>query len=179
MSQTSDGVAGSGQKVKMNVVLHYVRNLHFEYADKSSLFTKVEQKQLAGRPEVKAQVNIIGQHIRNNVYESIMDARVAVSVENVELYTITFSYATVVIIDDVESYSDTQKQYATTVQAAYLAFPFARRVLFDVTRDSGSTPISLDAIDFDKLYNDSKLASAAQSGESKTIANGIADGASV
>ena len=37
-----------------------------------------------------------------------------------------------------------------------LLFPFARRVISDVTGDGGYTPLMLDPIDFKLLYHNSK-----------------------
>ena len=158
-------------QAKINVLMHYVRESSFRYVDSSSLFTKIEQKVLVGRPEVKAQVNIIGQQIKDNVFESIMEMRVRVSVNGSDIYTADFNYCTVISLDDANSYGPQEKQYITTVKAAYLMFPFARRVLFDMTRDSGATPISLDPINFEQMYIDSqnRAAAANSSEEAKNV----------
>jgi preprotein translocase subunit SecB len=149
-------------------MLHYLRRSVFSYNDKSSLFTKIEQKQLAGKPEVMAQINSLGQRLRDNIFESVLEIKVKASVNDVEVYTAEFQYATVVAIDDADSYSPDEQQYITTVKVGYLAFPFARRYLFDMTRDSGSTPISLDPIDFDKMYHESRERAAAEGSAEST-----------
>jgi preprotein translocase subunit SecB len=42
------------------------------------------------------------------------------------------------------------------------AFPFARRIISDVTRDGGFPPVNVDNIDFVNLYRQQLLARQAQ-----------------
>jgi len=45
-----------------------------------------------------------------------------------------------------------QVQPVCLVECPRLLFPFARRVLSDLTRDGGMPPILLDPVDFGALY---------------------------
>ena len=38
------------------------------------------------------------------------------------------------------------------VDCPFVLFPFARRVIADITRDGGFPPLMLDPIDFNQLY---------------------------
>ena len=48
------------------------------------------------------------------------------------------------------------------IECPRLIFPFARRVVADITRDGGYSPLLLDPIDFSALYRDHKNQMAAQ-----------------
>ncbi len=48
-------------------------------------------------------------------------------------------------------------QQALLIQAPFMLFPFARRIVADVVRDGGMPPLMIEPIDFVALYQ-SKLA---------------------
>jgi preprotein translocase subunit SecB len=143
-------------EAKFKVMLQYLRDLKFYYSNNESLFTKLEQKQLDGKPEIMAQVNVVGHLLRGDIFESVLELKITASVNGKEVYTANLQYATVVTLIDADSYTDDERQYITTVIVGSFAFPFARCILFNITRDSGSTPISLDPIDFAQMYAESQ-----------------------
>lgn len=149
-------MAALSSKAKVNIMMHYMRESSFRYQDDSSLFIKAEQKLLSARPDVRAQVNIVGQHIRDNVFESTMDIDMRVSMNNAVIYELRVVYSTVFTIDNADGYDDSVKKYIATVTAPYMMFPFARKVIFDITQNSGMMPIAMDPMDFAKMYEDAQ-----------------------
>ena len=49
---------------------------------------------------------------------------------------------------------DTEKEMILLVHCPALLFPYARRIISDLTRDGGYLPLMISLIDFLKLYNE-------------------------
>ncbi len=58
-----------------------------------------------------------------------------------------------------------QVQPVCLIECPRLLFPFARRILSDLTRDGGVPPILLDPVDFTALYERQKAETKATQGE--------------
>jgi preprotein translocase subunit SecB len=62
-----------------------------------------------------------------------------------------------------------QVQPVCLVECPRLLFPFARRVLSDLTRDGGMPPILLDPVDFGALYQRQQMEAQAAPNDGETI----------
>jgi preprotein translocase subunit SecB len=60
------------------------------------------------------------------------------------------------------------------IECPRLLFPFARRIIAEVTRDGGHPPLMVDPIDFVSLYQKQKASEAA--GQTGQAANPAAGG---
>lgn len=65
------------------------------------------------------------------------------------------------------------KERIVFIECPRMLFPFARRVVADVSRDGGFPPLMIDPVDFIALYQQQKARQAsAQNGESNSLAAG-------
>ena len=62
----------------------------------------------------------------------------------------------------IKNLPEDQLQPFLMVEAPRQIFPFARRILSDITRDGGFPPLMLEPIDFAKLYHQQIQAAAEQ-----------------
>nr|TFG55346.1 MAG: protein-export chaperone SecB [Hyphomicrobiales bacterium] len=82
-------------------------------------------------------------------YEIILKLRINAVDETVTMFIVELAYAAYVILKDVpEDYV----QQILMIEIPRQIFPFARRIVADVTRDGGMVPLMLDPIDFLAIY---------------------------
>jgi preprotein translocase subunit SecB len=90
-------------------------------------------------------------------YEIVLKMRVTAVDETVTMFIVELAYAAYVILKDVpEDYI----QQVLMIEIPRQIFPFARRIVSDVTRDGGMMPLMLEPIDFLAIYR-KKMAEAA------------------
>ena len=134
----------------------YIKDLSFENPRApASIFS------LREAPQMDVSINLAAQRLDEKVFElSIHIATRAVS-EKTTIFLCDVVYAGVI---EVQSIADDILEQTIFIQGAQLLFPFARRVIADLTRDGGFPPLQLDPMDFAALYAqrqpDSSTASA-------------------
>ena len=83
------------------------------------------------------------------MYEMTM--RIATRARNGEenLFLVDLTYAGVFQVSGIDP---ERMEAVIMIDCPFVLFPFARRVIADVTRDGGFPPLMLDPIDFHSLY---------------------------
>ena len=151
----TNGAAAQPVPVKMNVLAQFVRDLSFENI--------LSQKGAQGdvQPDVQVQVNLDAKkRTTDNQYEVILKLQVTSKAKESDdtLFVIELEYAGVFHIENVP---DEQLHPFLLIECPRMLFPFARRIVSDVTRDGGFPPLNLETIDFLQLYR-TELARRAQ-----------------
>ena len=141
--------------VKMNVLAQFVRDLSFENI--------LSQKGTAGevQPDVQVQVNLDAKkRTAEHQYEVVMKLKVESKSKGSDttLFLLEMDYAGVFHIENVP---EDQLHPFLLIECPRMLFPFARRIVSDVTRDGGFPPLNLEMIDFVALYRN-ELARRAQ-----------------
>lgn len=104
-------------------------------------------------PAIDISVDLNAQRLQDNVFElAIHIAARAIHEKN----TIFLSDLVYGGIFEVKADNDAAFEKLVLVDCAYLLFPFARRVISDLTRDGGFPPLQLEPIDFAHLYEQNK-----------------------
>lgn len=100
-------------------------------------------------PKMEVNVDLAGQKVGESVYE--LEIKVAIKANGKEepLFVTELSYAGLFQIANVE---ENRVQPMLFIDCAFILFPFARRVIADVTRDGGFPPLMMEPIDFHALY---------------------------
>lgn len=92
-------------------------------------------------------------------YEVVLKLRVTATDETVTMFIVELAYAAFVVLKDVpEDYL----QQILMIEIPRQTFPFARRIVSDVTRDGGMLPLMLEPIDFVAIYQKKMAESAGQ-----------------
>jgi preprotein translocase subunit SecB len=126
----------------------YVKDLSFENPRApASLFS------LREAPAMEVNVSLAAQRLDANVFELTIQIAVRATADKVTIFLSDLSYGGVL---ELQNIPDEQIEPAVFVQGAQLIYPFARRVIADVTRDGGFPPLQLEPIDFNAMYRDQK-----------------------
>lgn len=142
MADEANGTAAPAAP-RMQIVTQYVRDLSFENI--------AAQKGIAedGKPDVRVQVNIDAQQRPQDRFEVALKLRVDSKAGEAQVFILELDYAGIFLIQNVPA---DQIHPLLMIECPRLMFPYARRIVSDVTRDGGYPPLSLEQIDFMALY---------------------------
>ena len=146
MAETANGSAQAAPQVKMNILAQYIRDMSFE----NILARKPSSGQV--QPDVKVQVALDAQKRETgNQYEVAMKLNVQSNAKDSgdPLFVLELEYMGLFQIDGVP---EEQLHPFLLIECPRMLFPFARRIVSDVTRDGGFPPLNLENIDFVQLY---------------------------
>lgn len=134
------------QAPKMNVLAQFVRDLSFENI--------LSQKGAGGevQPDVQVQVNLDAKKRSvENQYEVVLKLKVdSKSKSNgAQLFLLELDY---VGVFNIENVPEDQLHPFLLIECPRMLFPFARRIVSDMSRDGGFPPLNLEMIDFLALY---------------------------
>ena len=152
------GVASNEEdngEVQISILGQYIKDLSFENPTPAQTIQKLSTEQ----PSMNINVNLNAQQMGDGVYEvDLKITATALSGEDTAfvaelLYSGLFG---------IKNLPEDQLQPFLMVEAPRQIFPFARRILSDITRDGGFPPLMLEPIDFAKLYHQQIQAAAEQ-----------------
>lgn len=139
--------ASEPQQVKMSVLAQYIRDMSFENAVALKGINAAEVQ-----PDVQVNVSIDARK-RNvdNQYDVITKYKVVSKnkLSDDVLFVLELDYAGVFKIEGVP---EEQLHPFLLIECPRLLFPFVRRIISDMTRDSGFPPLNVDSVDFLALY---------------------------
>lgn len=121
----------------------YVKDLSFENPSAPAIF------QAQAAPQIDVQFNIASAQVGEEVYEVVLKIEVKAQVGDQVGFLVDLSYAGLFALRNVPA---DQIQPFLLAEAPRLLFPFARRVVADVTRDGNFPPLVLEPLDFGSLY---------------------------
>jgi preprotein translocase subunit SecB len=162
MAETDAAAEQPVEQVKMQILGQFVRDMSFENI--------LAQKGLKteGRPNISVQVALDAKKRdgAENQFEIAIKLNVKSETENSSetLFMLELDYAGIFHIENVP---EAQMHPFLMIECPRMLFPFARRIVHDLTRDGGFPPLNLDNIDFVQLYRqDIQRRAEAQQAES-------------
>jgi preprotein translocase subunit SecB len=151
-------------QVQMRVLGQFIRDMSFENV--------MSQKGANGevQPDVSVQVNLdVKKRSQEHQYE--VGLKLKVESKNKPssqmLFLLELDY---VGVFQVEGVPEEQLHPFLLIECPRMIFPFARRIVSDITRDGGFPPLNLDNIDFVGLYRNEVLRRQAEQGGQKADA---------
>lgn len=131
---------------QMRVLAQFIRDLSFENI--------LSQKGATGdvKPQIQVQVALDAKRRpADNQYEVSTKYTVTATNQDKEdtLFVMELEYAGLFLL---ENFSDEQLHPFLMIECPRMLFPFARRVVSDLTREGGFPPVNLDTVDFLALY---------------------------
>jgi preprotein translocase subunit SecB len=111
------------------------------------------------KPDIQVNVQVKAVPLNQNFFEVLLDVDIqgTLKEENPEvLFDLKLSYGSLIKIEN-ENASEDDVPYILMVRVPYLAFPFVRNLVADLTRESGQVPVFLTPMDFDYLYQEQNL----------------------
>ena len=136
----------------------YIKDLSFENPRApESLVVMPDQP-----PRIDLNVNIKVDKVQENVYETMLHVDASAKGQNGTLFLVDLKYAG---LFELVGIPEDRLQPILFVDCPFVLYPFARRVVADVTRDGGFPPLTLDNIDFIALYRQQLAQRQAQQAE--------------
>ena len=160
MAENANGAAPQQPaQVRMQVLGQFIRDLSFENV--------VAQKGVSGAevsPEIQVQVSLDARKRPAEHQLEVISKYKVTSVNKADkanLFLLELEYGG---IFHVEGVPEDQLHAYLLIECPRLLFPFARRIVSDVTRDGGFPPLNIDTVDFLALYRNeiARRASASQ-----------------
>lgn len=152
-----NGASPTAPKVNMRILAQYMRDLSFENA--------AAQKKLQGsnvQPDIQVQVSLdANKREAENQYEVGTKFKVTSrnKADGDTLFIVELDY---VGLFQIEGVPQEQMHPFLLIECPRMIFPFARRIIADVTRDGGFPSLNLDNVDFLALYKQELQRQAAQ-----------------
>jgi preprotein translocase subunit SecB len=145
--------ADANAKPSMALRAQYIKDLSFENPRApASLFGLKEA------PQMEVSINLGAQKLDENVVELAMQISVRAIAEKTTIFLTDLVYAGVL---ELRNIPEAQQEQAIFIAGAQLVYPFARRVVADVTRDGGFPSLQLEPIDFAQMYAERRSRAAA------------------
>ena len=122
----------------------YIKDLSFEnpHSPQSLLVSN-------DRPGIDVNVDLKAQKLQDNIYEMTLHISARAVTDGNTLFLVDLAYAGIFQITNIPP---EHIEPMILIDCPFVLFPFARRVIADVTRDGGFPPLMLDPIDFHALY---------------------------
>src|SRR5690606_26222795 len=131
----------------------YIKDLSFEnpHAPQSLLANNA-------RPAIDVNVDLKAQKLQDDIYEMTLHIGAKATSEGSTMFLVELAYAGIFQIQNIPA---ERIEPLVLIDCPFVLFPFARRVISDITRDGGFPPLMLDPIDFHALYTQNKSKPAA------------------
>lgn len=140
------------QAPSLRVLAQYIKDLSFENPG-----TQAQNEQMATDLgiDVKAAPHAQG----NGIFEVSIKLTATAKAGEAVLFITELDYAGAFQLQNVP---DQDVEPMLLIECPRILFPFARRIIADITFDGGFPPLRVDPIDFVSLYQQQKAAGAAQ-----------------
>ncbi len=129
---------------RMVVKAQYLRDSSFE-----NLAVRSGDGRVEGKPEIQVAVNLDAKKRSETVYEVILKVTAKANHGAAATFVVEIEYGG---LFEVTGVPETQLHPMLLIEGPRLLFPFARRIVADLTRDGGYPPLMLDPVDFAALY---------------------------
>jgi preprotein translocase subunit SecB len=142
--KTAAAAASDDNEIQVRVVGQFIKDLSFENPNVG--------KMLEGpgdNPNLKIEVNVNANQMGPDLYGSDIEFSAVASSAAGKIYELELIYGG---LFKIESMPPQALEPFLLINCPALIFPFARRLIADITREGGFPPLLLDPIDFSQLY---------------------------
>ena len=177
MAETGAQGGAQPQVPQVKILAHYVRDLSFENVG------VMQGTPAQGQPDIQIQVHLDGGHMGEGNYQLNLKINAKAVAQEHTRFLVELDYGGVFSIQNAP---ETHVHPILFIECPRLLWPFARRVVADVTRDGGYPSLMLDNIDFAQLYRqkveemrrrqEAEGAEAGAPGESETAGQASGEG---
>ena len=143
-SPKNTGDNETGEQPGLQILTQYVRDLSFENPAAPALSPPD-----GGAPDVSVDANVNARKLTENDFEVGLKFTIQAKFSDQTAFIAELLYCGVFRLINIP---ENDVRPVLLIEAPRQLFPFARRILADVTRDGGYPPIMLDPIDFLDLY---------------------------
>lgn len=137
--------AGSQPQVpSLRILSQYVKDLSFENPGAP------DSMRAGGAPNIDMAIDVQARKAGDDVYEVVLNFNARAVRENDEVVFIAeLAFGGLFQLANIETQD---REPFLLIECPRLIFPFARRILADVTRDGGFPPLMIDPVDFAQMF---------------------------
>ena len=132
----------------IKVINQYIKDLSFEIPNAPQIFLQNQEK-----PDIAISVDIEVKKIAEQAFEITLKIKAEATAKEQKIFICEITYCGIFLLQDIE---EKLVEQVLLVYCPNLLFPFLRRIISNVTADSGFPPLMLDPIDFANLYSKRK-----------------------
>ena len=101
------------------------------------------------KPALRIEVNVNATKLADKAFESLIEFKAEATSKSSVIYDLELAYAG---LFQIENLPEQALEPFLLINCPALLFPFLRRLVADLTREGGFTPLWLDPIDFAALF---------------------------
>lgn len=135
---------GQGSQSQIRVIAQYIKDLSFENPNVRKLLGSPGEA-----PNLRVEVNVNATKIADKAFESAIHLKAEATNNLGTIYDLELAYAGMF---HIENMPEATLEPFLLINCPALLFPFARRLVADLTREGGFPPLLLDPIDFGELF---------------------------
>ncbi|WP_412545044.1 protein-export chaperone SecB [Maricaulis sp. MIT060901] len=148
----------------LRILTQFIKDLSFENP------SYTDSARSSKPPNIDLGIDVQARTISPDTYEVTLNFSARAAGENDEVVFIAeLAYAGLFQMANI---ADADREPFLLIECPRMIFPFARRILADVTRDGGFPPLMLDPVDFANLYRAQLAKRAAAAPGADTNGNG-------
>jgi len=142
----------------IRVLSQYIKDLSFENPGAS----------IQAQPNIELGIDVGAgpQADKPNVFEVILKLRARAGTKETTLFLLEMEYAGQF---HVEGLSQPNLEAVLLIECPRILFPFARRIIADISSEGGFPPLRIDPVDFQALYAAQKQRAAAEAQPAPTL----------
>lgn len=150
----------NNQTPHVSVVSQYVKDFSFENPDAPKSLTKSSD---TPQVDLSLDLNVSKIEDLDGTYEVSINIEAKATVPEMTLFVVELVYAGLFTLENIP---EDQVEAVLAIHCPNMIFPFARRMISDITQESGYQPLRIDPIDFARMYHQ-KLAEQESTQETK------------
>jgi len=142
-----NGGADQGQQaagVVFRVAAQYIKDLSFENPNVLKMMDGPGDS-----PNLEIGINVTADAVKDDFYESAIELKAHATSKAGTIYDLECVYGG---LFEVKNVPQNQLEPFLLINCPAMLFPFVRRLVADLTRESGYPPLALDPVDFGALY---------------------------
>lgn len=147
-TQPQDNAPQQGPAIR--VLSQYIKDLSFENPGA----TVQDQPNI----ELGIDVGATPKQGSEGAYEVTLKLKARAGTQNTALFLIEMDYAG---LFQLQGFSQADMEPILLIECPRILFPFARRIIADISAEGGFPPLRIDPVDFGALYNTQKQRAAA------------------
>ena len=160
-NQAAQGAAEQAQDTRpqLGIRTQYIKDLSFENPSAAERPPEAERS-----PDIQVNVQVAVRRLEAPNFEVTLQITANARYQEKPVFLVELTYAGVFTLIGIPQEA---LEPTLLVECPRLLFPFARRIVADVTRDGGFPPLLLGPIDFLALYRNGQAQAQAQAAQAQ------------
>ncbi len=128
----------------IRTVSQYIKLLNFDIANSPQIFLNPQEK-----PNINLSIDLDARKVADDLYEVILKISADAKMQDQQFFNCEMHYAGLFSLQKMEG---EMLEQVLLIYCPNLLFPFIRRIIANLTSDSGILPLMLEPNDFAQLY---------------------------